>query len=58
VLYAPFTVDQLAITAPPNPAHGFWRRFLAQALAADVRTSLTSSEYEVYLPLVLRDYGP
>jgi hypothetical protein len=55
VLYAPFTVDQPGITAPPNPAHGPWRRFLAQALEADLRTT---RQWEVYLPLVLRDYRP
>jgi CSLREA domain-containing protein len=39
VLYAPYTVDQGGITPPPNPAHGPWRRWLGQAVEADVRTS-------------------
>ena len=38
VLHAPFGVTQAGITAPPNPAHGPWRRLFGQALAADVRT--------------------
>jgi hypothetical protein len=58
VLYAPFTVDQPGITPPPNPAHGPWRRFLAQALEADLRTSPMSGEWKVYLPIVLRNYQP
>jgi hypothetical protein len=38
VLYAPFTVTEAEITAPPNPAHGPWRRFLGQEMEADLRT--------------------
>ncbi len=36
-LYAPYTVTQPGITEPPNPSHGPWRRFLGQALEADLR---------------------
>src|SRR5262245_61150284 len=36
VLQAPFRVTQSGITAPPNPAHGPWRRVQAQAIEADV----------------------
>jgi len=38
VLYAPFGVTQPGITAPPNPAHSPWRRYLGQAFEADFRT--------------------
>jgi hypothetical protein len=51
VLYAPYTVDQPGIVAPPNPAHGPWRRFQGQALEADV---LTSRIWDIYLPVVMR----
>jgi hypothetical protein len=37
VLQAPFRVTQSGITAPPNPAHGPWRRLSAQAAEADLR---------------------
>jgi hypothetical protein len=37
MLYAPYSVTQPGITAPPNPAHGPWRRLLGQALEADLR---------------------
>jgi hypothetical protein len=35
VLLAPFRVTEPGITAPPNPAHGPWRR--VQAVEADIR---------------------
>ncbi len=35
VLYAPFTVLQAGITAPPNPAHGPWKRLSGRAEAED-----------------------
>jgi uncharacterized repeat protein (TIGR01451 family) len=38
VLYAHQTVTAPGITAPPNPAHGPWRRLNGQAVEADVRT--------------------
>ena len=38
VLYAPFHVTESSITPPPNPAHSPWRRFLGQAMEADLRT--------------------
>lgn len=50
VLHAPYQVTAVGITPPPNPAHGPWRRFLGQALEADLRTGLG-----VFLPVVLRD---
>jgi hypothetical protein len=37
VLYAPYSVTEAGITAPPNPAHGPWRRVSAQANEADIR---------------------
>jgi hypothetical protein len=37
VLYAPFSVTENGITAPPNPAHGPWRRLQGQAVEADIR---------------------
>jgi hypothetical protein len=37
VLYAPYSVTQVGITPPPNPAHGPWRRVSAQAMEADIR---------------------
>jgi hypothetical protein len=37
VLYAPYSVTQVGITPPPNPAHGPWRRVTAQATEADIR---------------------
>ena len=37
VLYAPYSVTQSGITAPPKPAHGPWRRLSGQAVEADVR---------------------
>ena len=49
VLYAPYTVSRAGITPPPNPAHGPWRRLLAQVNEADIRTV----NWMVYLPLVL-----
>jgi FG-GAP repeat len=36
-LVAPFNVTQAGITAPPNPAHGPWRRFQSQLAEADLR---------------------
>ena len=39
VLHAPSSVTQTGITAPPNPAHGPWRRVSAQAREADIRTA-------------------
>ena len=42
VLYAPYTVTQSGITAPPNPAHGPWRRPFGQAIEADLRIRLDS----------------
>ena len=53
VLYAPQTVTEAGITAPPRPAHGPWRRFLGQALEADLRT-LEGTVFYIYLPLVLK----
>jgi hypothetical protein len=38
ILYAPFGVTEAGIAAPPNPAHGPWRRVSAQAVEADLRT--------------------
>ena len=35
--YAPSGVNEAGITAPPNPAHGPWRRLSAQNDEADVR---------------------
>jgi len=46
VLHAPFGVIQPGITAPPNPAHGPWRRLLGQAVEADVRTGTASMAVE------------
>jgi hypothetical protein len=37
VLYSPHSVTQPGITPPPNPAHGPWRRVMAQAEEADIR---------------------
>jgi hypothetical protein len=37
VLYAPYSVTQVGIKPPPNPAHGPWRRVSAQANEADIR---------------------
>ncbi|HHN93476.1 MAG TPA: hypothetical protein ENK17_01790, partial [Anaerolineae bacterium] len=53
VLYAPYTVTQSGITAPPNPAHSPWRRFLGQTFEADLRTMPT---VRVFLPLVQKGY--
>jgi len=44
VLRAPLGVTQPGITAPPNPAHGPWRRLFAQAVEADVRRQMTAAE--------------
>jgi hypothetical protein len=52
VLYAPFAVDRPGIVAPPNPAHGPWRRFTGQALEADLRTIRA---WELYMPVVVRE---
>jgi hypothetical protein len=52
VLWAPFSVTEEGITAPPNPAHGPWRRFAGQAVEADLRTVRA---WEVYLPVVVRE---
>jgi hypothetical protein len=49
VLYAPFGVVRVAITPPPNPAHGPWRRFQAQAFEADIRTA---EGWRVLVPVV------
>jgi hypothetical protein len=38
VLHAPFSVTEPGIDAPPNPAHGPWRRVSGQAVEADIRT--------------------
>jgi hypothetical protein len=38
VLYAPYSVTKASITPPAHPAHGPWRRFLAQGMEADLRT--------------------
>jgi hypothetical protein len=43
VLHAPYSVTESGITAPPNPAHGPWRRVSGQAVEADVRV-LPSAE--------------
>jgi hypothetical protein len=37
ILYAPYSVTEVGITPPPNPAHGPWRRISAQAMEADIR---------------------
>jgi hypothetical protein len=37
VQHAPLRVTHVGVTAPPNPAHGPWRRIQAQAVTADVR---------------------
>jgi hypothetical protein len=37
VLHAPYSVAELGITSPPNPAHGPWRRVAGQAVEADIR---------------------
>jgi hypothetical protein len=52
VLYAHQTVTATGITPPPNPAHGPWRRWLGQAVEADVRTTA----YRVWLPTIFRNY--
>jgi hypothetical protein len=49
VLYAPFSVTIAG--DPPNPAHGPWRRFLAQSQEADVKTARL---YWIFVPLVDR----
>jgi hypothetical protein len=42
-------------TPPPNPAHGPWRRFQAQAFEGDVRTMgrALGDGWTVFLPLVI-----
>jgi hypothetical protein len=51
VLYAPFRVTQPGITAPPQPEHGPWRRFMAKVLdGPDIRISNT--------PLAVDSHGP
>jgi hypothetical protein len=40
VLYAPYSVTQSGITAPPHPAHGPWRRLSGQAFEGDLRAGL------------------
>jgi len=52
VLYAPFHVTEPGITAPPNPPHGPWRRFLGQALEADLRTGPIGAVRTLYLPVI------
>jgi hypothetical protein len=37
VLHAPLSVTRPGIVAPPNPAHGPWRRVQAQWVEADIR---------------------
>ena len=37
VLHARSSVTEAGITAPPNPAHGPWRRVSGQAIEADIR---------------------
>ncbi len=37
VLHARSSVTQTGITAPPNPAHGPWRRVSGQTVEADIR---------------------
>ncbi len=49
VLHAPFSVTSAG--APNHPAHGPWRRFLAQSQEADVKTARI---YWMYLPLIAR----
>jgi hypothetical protein len=49
VLYASYSVVREGITPPPNPAHGPWRRFQAQAFEADIRTA---EGWRVYVPVV------
>jgi hypothetical protein len=52
VLYAPLYVTAPSITPPPNPAHGPWRRFQAQAMEADLRTGF----YYTFLPWMSRNW--
>jgi hypothetical protein len=40
ILHAPFGVTQAGITAPPNPAHGPWRRLFGQGVEGDLRIRL------------------
>jgi hypothetical protein len=42
LLYAPSSVTQPGITAPPKPAHGPWRRVGAQSFEGDIRVGLDS----------------
>jgi hypothetical protein len=56
VLWAPYTVDQPGIAPPANPAHGPWRRFLGQAMEADLRTTEAAAPaWKVFLPVVVRE---
>jgi hypothetical protein len=43
-LYAHASVIQPGITAPPNPAHGPWRRLDAQTIGADIRTGPVAAD--------------
>ncbi len=52
VLHAPFSVTSAG--APPNPAHGPWRRFLGQSQEADVKTTPLSW---IYMPIVVHQAG-
>ncbi len=48
VLYAPYTVTAVGITAPPNPSAGPWRRLYANAGVADIRISDRFSDLIFY----------
>ncbi len=49
----PTRCSRVGITPPPNPAHGPWRRFQAQAFEADLRTA---EGWRVFLPLVQKGH--
>jgi hypothetical protein len=57
VLYAPYSVTQSGITAPPNPAHGPWRRLFGQALEGDVRISSEDDDNDGLLDIYETDTG-
>jgi hypothetical protein len=46
VLYTPFVADGIEVEAPPNPAHGPWRRVSARAAAGDVRLIYGDSDLD------------
>ncbi len=57
VLYAPQHVVEPGITPPPRPAHGPWRRFQAQALEADLRTTINQCSAGLSVPESLAASG-